>query len=112
MALIERLMGLADDGVTPVGQPQKIPVHYFFAANHQRIDGKLTRQEVLDLFVLAADDITEYDTLAALAPTGNQAIDIARKAMFIESIHAILMLAEGRYPGYATPVLVRGKLGL
>jgi len=112
MALIERLMGLADDGTTPVGQPQKIPVHYFFAANHQRIEGQLTRQEVIDLFVLEADDVTEYDTLAALAPTGTNALATAQKAMFIESIHAVLMLAEGRYAGYSTPALVRGKLGI
>jgi hypothetical protein len=112
MALIERLMGLADDGVTYVGTPRKIPVHAFFAANHQRIDGALTRAEVIALFAMEADDIAEYDTLAAMAPTGTQALAIAQRAMFIEKIHAVLILSEGRYAGYDTPALVRTKLGL
>jgi hypothetical protein len=112
MALVERLMGLADDGTTPVGQPQKIPVHAFFAANHQRIEAAVTRADIISLFVLDADDVTEYDTLAALAPTGTNALQTAQKAMFIEKMHAVLILAEGRYAGYDTPTVVRTKLGL
>ncbi len=110
MALVERLMGLADDGVT-LDSGGKIRVHDFFAANHQRIDGALTRQNVIDLFAMQADDITEYDALAALAPNGTAALAVAQKAMFIEKIHSIFILAEGRYTGYSTPALVRGKLG-
>ena len=112
MALVERLMGLADDGVTPVGRPQKIPVHAFFAANHQRIEAALTRADVIALFALEADDIVEYDILAALAPTGTNALQTAQKAMFIEKMHAVLILAEGRYAGYDTPAAVRTKLGV
>ena len=111
MALVERLMGLADDGLTPDGA-RKIATHYFFAANHQRIDGALTRQNVIDLFAMSAADITEYDALAALAPTGTAALAVAQKAMFIEKIHAVFMLAEGRFTGYSTPALVRVKLGI
>lgn len=110
MALVERLMGLADDGVTLAGAG-KIPVHAFFAAIHQRVDSALTRQQVLDLFVMQADDITEYDALAALAPSGTSALAVAQKSMFIEKVHAVFILAEGRYTGYSTPALVRGKLG-
>lgn len=104
MPLIERLMGI---------EPEvKIPVHAFFAANHQRIDGALTRQNVIDLFAMDADDVTEYDALAALAPTGSTALATAQKAMFLEKVHSVLMLAEGRYPGYDTPAAVRAKLGI
>lgn len=111
MPLIERLMGLADDGMTPDGA-RKIATHYFFAANHQRIDGAMTRQQVIDAFAMFAADITEYDLLAALAPTGTTALATAQKAMFLEKIHSVFMLAEGRFAGYDTPALVRSKLGL
>jgi hypothetical protein len=109
MALVERLMGLADDGVTPV---PNIHVHAFFAANHQRIAESLTRQQVIDMFALDADEVIEYDALAALAPTGTNALATAQKAMFIESVHAVFLLAEERLVGYETPALVRTKLGL
>jgi len=98
MPLVERLMDLE--------QP-RIRVHDFFAANAQRIAAQLTRQEVIDLFAMTAADILEYDLLAALAP-GTQ----VGQALFIEKIHAVFILAEGRYAGYDTPALVRAKLGL
>ncbi len=104
-ALVERLMGLPGFG-------DKIAVHMFFASNHQRIDGELTRQDVIDAFQMSAADIVEYDALAALAPTGTAALNVAQKAMFIEKIHAIFILAEDRFPGYTTAALVRAKLGL
>jgi len=99
MPLVERLMG-------DLGEP-KIPVHDFFAANAQRIAAQLTRQQVIDMFSMTAADIVEYDLLAALAP-GAQ----VGQALFIEKIHAIFILAEGRYPGYDTPAQVRLKLGI
>jgi len=103
MALIERLMDLE--------QP-RIPVHDFFAANNQRIEGLVTRAEVIAMFALDAPAITEYDALAALAPTGTTALATAQKAMFIEKVHAACLLAEGRYAGYDTPALLRTKLGI
>jgi len=108
-ALVERLMGLADDGVTP---GPNISVHKFFAANHQRIEGKLTRDQVIAILGITGAEVTEYDALAALAPTGTTAIDIARKAMYLDGVHSIFLLAEVRAPGYNTPALVRSKLGL
>ena len=103
MALIERLMGL---------EAPKIPVHAFYAANNQRIETAITRQDVIDMFALDAAAIAEYDALAALAPTGSSALAVAQKAMFIEEVHSVLILAEGRYPGYDTPALIRTKLGI
>jgi hypothetical protein len=102
--LVERMMGWP--GFT------KIAVHAFYAINHERIEGAQTRQNVIDALGLAGTDITEYDALVALAPTGSTALNIAQKAMYLSKIHAIFLLGELRMPGYDTPTLVRAKLGL
>lgn len=103
-ALVERIMGI--DGF------EKIHVHKFFALNNERIQGRQTRQNVIDALGLTGDDITEYDALAALAPTGTTALAEAQKTMFLESVHSIFILAEERVTGYSTPAQVRAKLGL
>lgn len=102
--LIERLMG--------VNGFSKISVHQFFAINNERIAGRQTRQNVIDVLGLTAEDITEYDALAALAPSGTTTLAEAQKSLFLNSVHSVLILAEMRTPGYDTPALVRGKLGL
>ncbi len=103
-ALIERLMGM--DGVAKIG------VHTFFAINNERIHGRQTRQNVIDRLALTGADITEYDALAALAPSGTTALAEAQKSLFLSSVHSILLLAEERIVGYSTPAEVRAKLGL
>lgn len=103
-ALIERLMGM--DGVAKIG------VHTFFALNNERIHGRQTRQNVIDRLALTGADITEYDALAALAPSGSTALAEAQKSLFLSSVHSILLLAEERIVGYSTPAEVRAKLGL
>lgn len=103
MALIDRLMGLAEP---------KLPVHDFFAANQQRMAGQLTRAEVIAMFALDAAGIAEYDALAALAPTGSTAVNKADKALFLEAIHSILILSEGRYIGFQTVAEVKVRLGI
>ena len=103
-ALVERLMGWPGF--------QKIIVHEFYGLNNERIHGRQTRQNVIDALGLAGDDITEYDALAALAPTGSTALDIAQKSMYLITIHAIFLLGESRPPGYSTPSELRLKLGL
>ena len=103
-ALIERLMGI--DGF------EKIAVHTFFALNNERSQVRQTRQNVIAALNLAGDDITEYDALAALAPSGSTALAEAQKSLFLGSIHSVLLLAEERVTGYTTPTEVRAKLGL
>lgn len=103
-ALVERLMG--EPGFA------KISVHAFFAINNERIHGRQTRQNVIDALSLSGADITEYDTLAALAPSGSTALSEAQKSLFLGSIHSVLLLAELKIAGYDTPALVRAKLGL
>lgn len=103
-ALVERIMGMP--GFV------KISVHTFYAINNERIAGRQTRQNVIDTLGLAGADITEYDALAALAPTGTTALAEAQKAHFLGQVHSVFLLAEVRAPGYDTPAAVRSKLGL
>lgn len=111
MALVERLMGLSADG-TQEDPNNKIPVHAFFAAQSEVIRGGLTIAQVKSFLNMDAATQAEYDTLAATAPTGSTATATANKAIFIEKIHAIFILAEKRYPQYSTPAEVRAKLGI
>ena len=103
-ALVERLMG--------IGGFEKIAVHTFFALNNERIQGRQTRQNVIDALGLTGADITEYDALAALAPSGSTALAEAQKSLFLGSVHSVFLLAEERVAGYSTPAEVRAKLGL
>ena len=114
MALVERLGGWNADGSEPVGEPDqpKIPVHAFFAAAHEIVMGRLTVAQVKTFLDMDAAAQTEMDALVALAPVGTTALATAQKAQFVESIHGVFILAEGRYPGYDTPAAVRAKLGL
>lgn len=111
MALVERMMGLAADGVTE-DHDNKIPVHDFFAAQSEVMGGNLTVAQVKNFLNMDAATQIEYDTLVALAPTGSTATALANKALFINKIHAVFVLAEKRYPGYSTPAEVRIKLGI
>lgn len=103
MALVERLMALE----TP-----RIPVHHFFAAAHEIIVGRLTVAQVKTALVMDAAAQSEMDALVALAPTGTSATALANKALWVNGVHSVFMLAEGRYQGYDTPANVRAKLGL
>lgn len=103
MALVERLMGLEDP---------KIPVHDFFAAVSEVINGRLTSAQVKTFLALDAAASTQYDLIAATAPTGNAALNVAQKALWTEGMHAVFVLAERRYPGYDTAAGVRTKLGI
>lgn len=93
MPLIEQLMGL---------EAPKVKVHTFFAANHERLEGRQTRAEVVAACGINPTSEAEYDALVVLAPTGTTALATAQKAMYLNRIHATFMLAENGAPGYAT----------
>lgn len=103
MALVERLMGL---------ESPKIPVHDFFAAAQEIVSGRLTAAQVKTALSLDTAASTEFDTLAATAPTGTSATALANKALWVHSMHAVFILAEAGYSGYNTPANVRSKLGI
>jgi hypothetical protein len=103
MALVERLMGL---------ESPKIPVHDFMAAAQEIVAGRLTIAQVKTALNLDAAAQAEFDTLAATAPTGTTATALANKALWVHSMHAVFVLAEGGYTGYNTAAAVRTKLGI
>jgi hypothetical protein len=107
-------MGLNSNGTEPTGEPDqpKIPVHAFFAAGHELVMGRLTVAQIKTALEMDATAQSEFDAIVALAPSGTSALATAQKAQFVESIHSIFILGEGRYAGYATAAAVRGKIGI
>jgi len=118
MSLIERLMNLAPDGLSPAPkhyddpQNSKIAVHEFFAAQSEVINTDLTIAQVKTYYEMDQVAQDEYDALVTLAPTGTNAGAIAAKALYLNNLHSKLILAEKRVPGYSTPAELRAKLGL
>lgn len=102
MALIERLM---HDSSEPTSR--HIPVHDFFAAASEVERGALTSNQVKTALAMTAPDIVDFDAMVALV-TGAA---VARLAI-IQRMHAVFILAEGRYAGYDTAAAVRNKLGI
>ena len=102
MALIERLIR---DTSEPVSR--WIPVHAFFAAASEIERGALTTTQVKNFWAMTAPDIVDFDAMVALV-TGAAAAKLA----VIQRLHAVFLLAEGRYPGYDTAANVRSKLGI
>jgi hypothetical protein len=107
MPLIERLMRWPSEP-----NSRWIHVHAFYAAGHELVAGNLTAAQIKTGFAMTPADATEFDALAATAPTGSAALAVANKALFVSRVHAVLMLAEDRFPGYDTPAGVRAKLGI
>lgn len=102
MALIERLMHDTSEPAT-----RHIPVHDFFAAASEVERGALTSNQVQTALAMTAPDIADWNALVALV-TGAAAARLA----IIQRMHAVFILAEGRYAGYDTPSAVRTKLGI
>ncbi len=102
MALIERLMHDSSEPTT-----RWIPVHDFFAAASEIERGALTSAQVKTALAMTAPDIADFDAMVALV-TGAAAVKLA----VIQRIHAVFILAEGRWMGYDTPAAVRSKLGI
>jgi hypothetical protein len=103
MALIERLMGLEDP---------KILVHEFFASQSEVALGFRTVQQVKTYFGMDAASQAEYDALIALAPTGSTTAARLNRNDYINSMHAVFILAETGATFYTTPALVRSRLGI
>jgi hypothetical protein len=114
VALVERLMGLNSNGTEPAGPPDqpKIPVHDFFAAGQELVMGRLTVAQIKTALEMDAAAQSEFDAMVALAPTGTSTMALVLKAQYVDSLHSIFILAEGRYQGYHTAAAVRTKLGL
>lgn len=103
MALVDRLMGLEEP---------HIPVHDFFAAQSEVAAGRLTVANVKTFLQMDAAASAEYDSLIALAPTGNTTAARLGRLDYINQMHAVFILSEKRYPQYSTPAEIRIKLGI
>lgn len=114
-ALVERLMGLNDNGTEPTGNlALKIPVHLFFAGCTEVAESQLTVAQLKNGLNMRTvndasgrNDDDEFDALIALAPAQS-----GPRAMYLNRIHAVFILAEERAALYNTPALVRAKLGI
>jgi hypothetical protein len=74
----------------------KIHVHRFGAALRQMAAGQLTRQQIIDAFQLANDDITQFDALVAsyqAMPSNNTSNTLA-KALRLDTMEDVFLLCE------------------
>ena len=113
MSLIERLMGLADDGISPAPDENvdptksKIAVHTFAAACFEIALGPRTVAQIKSYWQMDTACAAEFDLMAAQV-IGTQ----AAKLQIIFQFEQVMILSEVRAPFYSTPALVRVRLGL
>ena len=92
MALIERLMNLADDGINPAPKESvdptlsRIPIHVFWAACSEVIAGEKTVAQVKAFFNMNQDAQNEFDALIATAPSGTTNAANIAKRVYLDSI--------------------------
>jgi hypothetical protein len=74
----------------------KITVHRFGAALRQMAAGQLTRQQVIDAFLLTGTDVTEFDALIATynALLTNNTANIIIKAQWPDRMEDVFLLCE------------------
>jgi hypothetical protein len=112
MALVERLMhwgNQSGDSEPPDFEPigRFMPVHQFFAAVFEVAEGPRTAAQIKTFYEMTPADETDFDALIALSPAGD-----AARALYVESIHAVFLLAGQRVPNYSTPAELRARLGI
>lgn len=95
MALIDRLGGIGNNPENI----RKLPVEYFWAMLYELAQGKTTKQNIIDLFALDAEESAE---LQWLIDRYNAQLNSTAKAKYVELIRVILVLAEAKAPGYTT----------
>jgi hypothetical protein len=83
----------------------KIPVHTFACALREHSRGAVTRQQVIDAFTLAGDDITELDAIR----TQYQSLATQEeKDAFIVKFHDVMILCEA---GFYDKAKAKNELG-
>jgi len=102
MALIERLMHIDSD------KTRHMSVHTFFAAIGEMMYGNLTATQVKNYYAMTAEDLVDWNALAAQVP----AAGTVARALWLEHIHSVFILAEQRVPTFSTPAEVRTRLGI
>lgn len=122
MPLYDRLIGF-DDAGNPVDN--KIGVHAFQSTAAEWARGKLTQAQANAIVTamtgvgLSASEQSEAQTLVntvtSIPITGSAtaiADGRARRALRVQEIDQVLLLADIRAPGYDTPTAVKAKLGV
>jgi hypothetical protein len=111
--LIERLMGLHTDG------RRKLPIHQFQAAAAEWGRGEMTGVQARDMFELNVAEQAEAQaivaTVTSIVVTGSAAAQAdarARRALRMQEIDHVLLLAEAKVPPLNTPAAVRTRLGI
>ena len=104
MALVERLMHDASEPET-----RWIPVHQFFAAVTELMAGQLTAAQVQTTYGMTAPDLGDWNAILATMPPPSQT---AQRAIFMNRMHSVFLLAEDQIPLYSTPAEVRTRLGI
>ncbi len=113
--LVNRLMGLNDDGTPMAGNPTdptrpKIEVHLFHALAGEVAEGRLSKADVKSHFNMNDADGFELDQIANLLPPSPTQ---GQKSAFVFRILNTFIAAECRcVDGYTTPTEVRTALGL
>jgi hypothetical protein len=112
MAFVERVMhwgSQAQDTEPPTFEPdtRELAVHAVYAASIEMALGRITVAQFKTAISATAADNVDIDALVAAIPAA-----AAARAVYVHGIHSILILAEGRWPGYNTPAQVRTKLGI
>jgi anti-sigma factor ChrR (cupin superfamily) len=81
--------------MAPLGTP-KIAVHRFGAALRQFAAGQLTRQQVIDAFVLSTAEIAELDSLVATYQAMGMVTvaDAFAKAAWLDRMEDVFILVE------------------
>lgn len=115
MALYDRLLGRND-----AGQPvlNRIPIHQFQSTIAEWARGRITGAQAnaiitaLSGAALDAGEVTEATTLVNTVPTGATTANKADRALRLQEIDHVLLLADAQSPGYTTPALVKARLGV
>jgi hypothetical protein len=120
MALVERLMGLNNDGSSLDGAYQ-ISIEVLTSMAIELINSKVSRDDIRTEFNMSPEDDAEFTALLNAAPNvaamglPEELLPILGPTiqfLYMKRIYAVFILAETRTPGYTNPTEVRVKLGL
>jgi hypothetical protein len=109
MGLYERILRLEEP---------KLPVHAFQSVAAEWARGNLTGAQANTIIgaltgvPLDATAVAEATALVATVPTGSTATNKADRALRLNEIDQVLLLADAKAPGYDTVAALKARLGV
>jgi len=97
MSILDKIIGT---------EKPRCAVHFLYSALAELAEGEITRAQMITYFELSAAEEVELDFLIA----EYQSAANNRKQEWLVTLHRILMLAEGKAPGYSTPADVQARI--